>query len=407
MIKKFSLIIAVVLAGIWIAGCASRVALESESSNSALSQSSSDTQRPQSSMNEPTQEPEPSLPPQPEEPPIVNTDGYIDNIASGELFELPIEGATGYAAVDIGVYAQSNTESSPVAYIMAGTGFTILKEEGEMWYVSSEKNEGWVLSAHCMINLPDIIPSIIYDNTNTYSSRLKSSGVDIPNVTGQALYEMADYNDRLGREEFIMPVLYGMAPKIAAAQKAALAQGDTLIIYEAFRPSMAHNVVYENFLELFEENEEVQNGILLQSFTANFFLAPAPYTHQRGTAIDASLAKVNQTTREVCGEYVYTAVSDYTEYEMQTELHELSVASAVFSYPVLSNSQTAWEEATLMESVTEGSILLQKYCTDAGMTPLASEWWHFNDLPSTELAVEIASMGYYWINASHSKPPVA
>ena len=38
-----------------------------------------------------------------------------------------------------------------------------------------------------MINLPDIIPSIIYDDTNSYSSLFKSSGIDIPNVTGKKL----------------------------------------------------------------------------------------------------------------------------------------------------------------------------------------------------------------------------
>ena len=26
------------------------------------------------------------------------------------------------------------------------------------------------------------------------------------------------------------------------------------------------------------------------------------------------------------------------------------------------------------------ALKLRQYCTDAGLSPLASEWWHFNDL---------------------------
>ena len=32
------------------------------------------------------------------------------------------------------------------------------------------------------------------------------------------------------------------------------------------------------------------------------------------------------------------------------------------------------------DTMNEAALLLRTYCTDAGLTPLASEWWHFNDL---------------------------
>ncbi len=87
-----------------------------------------------------------------------------------------------------------------------------------------------------MVNLPDLIPSIQYNITNNTKSLFTSSGHTIPNVTGQVLYESRDMNDRLGKEEYIVPVLYSMAGKIMNAQKAALADGNTLVIYEGFRP---------------------------------------------------------------------------------------------------------------------------------------------------------------------------
>ncbi len=414
MIRKIAILLAFIMIMTGVMGCESRVGMEGSSSSDMPPAPSSSAEVPQEqsqsesqSLSESEPEPEQSGIERPPLPPVVNIDGYIDNIASGDVFELPVQGATGYAASDLAVYTNPDSEQEATSFVMAGTGFTIVEDAGEWWYVRSDTREGWVISAYCMINLPDVIPSIIYDNTNTYSSRLKSSGVDIPNVTGQALYQMSDFNDRLGREEYIMPVLYGMASKIATAQQAALAEGNCLIIYEAFRPSMAHTMVHENFSDLFEENESVQAGILVNSFTERFFLAPAPYTHQRGTAIDSSLAKVNATQDIIVGDYFYTAVTDHTEYDMQTDVHELSVASAIYSYPVQSNSDEAWRGVPFTESVTEGSMLMQKYCTDAGLTPLASEWWHFNDLPSTQIAVEIAVFGGYWINNTYSLIPTA
>ena len=64
-----------------------------------------------------------------------------------------------------------------------------------------------------MVNLPDLIPSIIYDDTNAYSSLFKSSEIDIPNITGKQLYNNKTYNERLSKEEFMMPVIYAMAKK--------------------------------------------------------------------------------------------------------------------------------------------------------------------------------------------------
>ena len=70
-----------------------------------------------------------------------------------------------------------------------------------------------------MINLPDVIPSITYNATNSYNSLYKSLGYDLPGITGQSLYTGKTQNDRLGYSEFMMPCLYEMAKKIAAGQQ--------------------------------------------------------------------------------------------------------------------------------------------------------------------------------------------
>ena len=262
------------------------------------------------------------------------------------------------------------------------------------------------MNKYCFINLPDIIPSIVYNNTNTYRSLFRSSGIDIPNVTGRALYQGWDLNARLGREEFLAAVIYGMAPKVFAAQQAALAEGNTLIMYEAFRPSEDHDYLHEHFSRLIETNPLVRAGITANSFNIRWFLAAAPYNHQRGTAMDVSLGRIDRREMRTTGSYEYVYVTEYTEYPMQTAIHELSVAAAIFDSTVHARSTTSWIGAPVSEKATPGTLLLLKYCTGAGLIPLASEWWHYNDLINTALAVDVDITGEFHINKTYSRPPL-
>ena len=341
----------------------------------------------------------------PDSRPPVYTDDHVFDSLEYVVFELPISGSSGYAVVDLPVYGMASEYANMVLTLSPGQGFTILGEQGDWWYVEANQTRGWVLHEFCLINLPDIIPSIVYNNTNTYASLFRSSGFDIPNITGRALYEGRDFNARLGREEFISPVLYAMAPKVFAAQQYALADGNTLIMYEAFRPAEAHDFLHENFSYLVESNSIVRSGITADSFNIRWFLAAAPYNHQRGTAIDVNLAVIDSWEPRTTGAYTFIQITECTEFYMQTPMHELSVASAVFDSTVHARSTTAWIGAEISEQATAGTILLQKYCTDAGLIPLASEWWHFNDLITTAVAIEMENEGRYHIERTYSRPP--
>ena len=63
-------------------------------------------------------------------------------------------------------------------------------------------------------------------------------------------------------------------------------------------------------------------------------------------------------------------------------MHELSARAATFTKGVTVESLDAWKNAAFSDGMTDNPKArdLQKYCTDAGLTPLASEWWQFNDL---------------------------
>jgi len=335
---------------------------------------------------------------QPEEPePLVY---------EGDL-ELPINGATGYASVLMDLKATADAGSETILALEAGTAFEVVEEVGDWWYVRTATESGWVEHLHCFINLPDVIPSIIYDNTNTYASKFVSSGKTIPGITGVALYDGKAYNIRLGKVSDIVPVLYSMSKKIYLAQQAALAEGNTLVIYEGYRPYSVQQMTVAALTNLAAADPEVLAGINTQPWDTNWFIATSVSNHQMGYAIDVTLAKITEQQEIVIGDYAATAITGYTEYTMPTTIHELSMASATFTGPVKSSSPTAWVQATLADTMNETAILLQRYSTDAGLTPLASEWWHFNDLDARFATEENSSKGEYLLDATMSEAPEA
>lgn len=333
---------------------------------------------------------------------LLNKISYLE---IGDL-ELPVSGATGYASININLKSSNTLQSDTLKQLSAGNGFKILQENGDWWQVQTSSLTGWVESKYCMINLPDVIPSIIYDNTNSYSSLFKSSGYELSNITGKALYDAKKMNSRLEKQEFIMPVMYDMAKKICIAQQLALKEGNSLKIYEAFRPHSIQKSVATALKELVDTNEVVNAGINNGSWSESWFIAQSISNHQRGIAIDVSLVKVKNTTIKSVGNYAYTSITDYEEYNMPTKMHELSSAAVTFKYGVNSQSQDAWKNVPLAKSMNEPAIKLQNYCTSANLSPLASEWWHFNDLQTKENLKGYLSSGQYFITECYSSAPI-
>lgn len=58
-----------------------------------------------------------------------------------------------------------------------------------------------------------------------------------------------------------------------------------------------------------------------------------------------------------------------------------------------------------MDNINSEAMLLQQYCTNAGLTPLASEWWHFNDLTCADGSDVTQSVGRFFIQENYSKIP--
>lgn len=304
-----------------------------------------------------------------------------------DIFEVSLVGAHGYAAVTTPLYATlQGSAAQEITLLPQGTGFEIMAQQGDCWQVRTASHLGFVQHGQCFLNLPEVMPSIVYQNTNAEACVMQSSGRNIPGITGEQLYSSRSCNARLGRAEYEMPVLYCTAYKIARAQKLARQQGDCLVIYELFRPQAVQNKIVTCLEALAQKDPFVKEGITASPWEVDWFIAQGVSTHQKGMAMDVGLARVDATeNRTLPSGESYQAVTAYTIYPMHTPIHELSRASASLAHPVTSYSATAWCSVPDAPQMAQGALQLRQYCVEAGLTPLASEWWHFNDLEAVQL----------------------
>lgn len=326
------------------------------------------------------------------------------NFYSGK-YELPLDGTTGFSAIVLELKEYLSWDSVSISIVNQATTFTILSEKDGWLNVKLANGEvGWLPGQHCFVNLPDIIPSIIYLNSNSNKSLFRSSKKSIPEVTEQKLYESKSFNNRFNRKEFVVPVLFPMAIKIMNAQKKAISENNTLIIYEGFRPWQVQKKISDSLQNLAQNDQEVLNGINQYPWSIDWFISTKVSNHQIGYAIDVSLGKVNEIEEVSVGDYFFKRPKSYAEYSMQSAMHELSMQSAIFSEPIPPLSLD-WQQGTLVDTISPHTIKLQEYLTEAGLTPLASEWWHFNDLDTYRLLEGKFGSGDYFLNSLVSEVP--
>lgn len=372
-----------------------------------------------------------TTPAQPGETPEIETPAGQEPAPETPATEPDPSGSTGTPATEPETPAEPEPEEEEepptltdgaLALVASGTPFTVLQEEGGWWQVAvttdyftdeeqtqTQRGEitGWLEHKYCLVNLPDVIPSIIYDATNSYSSHFRSCGKVIPEVTGEAFYPSKTYNERLGKMEFMMPVLYSMAFKLCEAQQSALAEGNSLILYEGYRPHEVQTKVLNSLSAMTRTDPEVKEAVTGAPWRISWFISGGYSNHQRGYAVDMGLAKVSETKEYTTGGYRYVRVWNYERYEMPTPIHELSRAAATYTAPVTINSTTAWKSAEMTQAMAsnEPALGLQRYCTDAELTPLASEWWHFNDLSTRSQVLDNQGIGDFLISSVRSAAP--
>ncbi|MCL2387676.1 MAG: SH3 domain-containing protein [Defluviitaleaceae bacterium] len=325
----------------------------------------------------------------------------------GGNLELPVTGATGWAATNLVLRAGASTNSARVADLSAGNGFTILDAQTGWWYVRLPNGTtGWVDNRRCFINLPDVLPSIIYNNTNATASVFSSSGFFLPGVTGYQLYQARAYNPRLGREEYIVPAMYALAQALFIVQQAALSNNETIIIYEVYRPHSAQRNVATSLNLLMADNAFVRDAIVYSPWSVGNFISQGVSNHQRGAAVDASIATVNEMEIAQIGEFSYLRITSYSRMHAGSAMHELSPWSAVVDSPGgVSASAVLAGTVRWSEAVTDGVINMQRYFAAAGFRPLSSEWWHFDHVQSINIANSVGISGNFYTETIYSILP--
>lgn len=330
-------------------------------------------------------------------------------------FELPLDGAMGIAVSPLEMHDEAG---NVIGSMDAGCEFTILAESEEDLRIALPSDRAGIVfqgenapdtvsvnEDFVLINLPDVIPSIVYENTNSTSSLLSSKGYSIDGLTGTALYKAKYYNERLQEEQYVVPVLYSTAKKLKSVQEQMLKDGNSLKIYESYRPFETQQKIIAALTEAMKTNSEINKTITTKPWGKSWFIALHRSNHQRGCAVDTTMVKVTKTEEKKAGIYTYRKVAEYEEYEMPTQIHDMSADSIALTNPVESMDREAWRNDPPAATMTEAALKLQKYMTENELYPLASEWWHFNDIDAREKSEINSGTGNFYITGCLSRAP--
>ena len=291
-------------------------------------------------------------------------------------------GCTGWMAATNYYYSSASTSSSKTK-ISVGTVFTIEELVGKYFKVTIPNVSGYKYIPHkyVMINLSDYIPSMTFEITNANSSIYKSSGYNLSNVTGTKLYQTGKvYNTRLRKNEYMAPVLYTVAEKLLTAQNKLLSLGYSIKVYDTYRPHSVTTKIYNSLTNLYNNNTTVKNNIQYSygasgtryTWGTSWFLSSSVSTHNTGSAIDMTL--------------VYK--SNGKEVAMPTAMHELSTKAIKYYSPNVSKTP-----ANYSKEMNDSAKIMDDAATSAGLSTLASEWWHFQDSEAHNLIKGIETTG--------------
>ena len=299
---------------------------------------------------------------------------------SGELVQQTKESpifCTIWPLKDLKTYADP-AKTTAVGSIKAGSAWCVVAEEGNMFGIRQNGQIRYVESNYCLINLPEYLGDMCsYNITNSYDSLYMVHEFEIPKVTGVITkgYEKVKMNSG----EYLVPLLYPTAKKLADASRIAKEAGYQLKIYDAFRPQAATVQIYDLTEKMLEEElpekpytnkytleqlnlpkpktqtdpetkeeKEVpltyEDVMLGEEYTLNYFLAKGGSMHNLGLALDLTMVDLS-TGKEV---------------KMQTSMHDLSCYSVIYK-----NNKAAKKLDEIMKA--------------AGFGGLVSEWWHFQD----------------------------
>ena len=280
---------------------------------------------------------------------------YLDNngIAKKKIgtFSATLYGATAWANQELNIRKEATMNSNIIGTIPVGSKMTILASENtNTKYIKVKYNNliGYVYSNFILINLPDVIPDMLYEITSASKSTASTANTAIPGITGKNLYGFTKkYNSKIDKETYYVPLLYPTAKKLQRAYNKAKSEGYNLKVYDSYRPHDITISTNNYFRKLYNSNTKVKNAINYDKegnyWGPSWFLASSVSAHNKGIALDITITN-----------------SDNQELKAQTAYDTLDTSSIV-KY----NNNVSNKLRTIMLS--------------QGFSPLESEWWHFQD----------------------------
>mgnify|MGYP004557422631 CR=1 FL=1 len=280
---------------------------------------------------------------------------YLDNngVAQAKIgnFSATLYGALAWTNRKVNIRQNPTTNSKLLGSIPPGTKLTILSSDNSTTkYIKINYNGtiGYVYSDFLLINLPDVMPDIVYSISNADKSIYKAANMSISDVTGKNLYGFSKkYNAKIGKSTYYAPLLYPVAKQLQGAYNVAKNAGYNLKIYDTYRPNDVTKYVNNKFRSLYGSNNSVRKMIDYDKngnyWGPGWFLANNVSTHNKGIALDLALTDKNNN-----------------ELRAQTEMHTLDTRSIVKYNNSVANK-------------------LRNIMTSQGFETLESEWWHFQE----------------------------
>lgn len=280
---------------------------------------------------------------------------YLDNngVAKKKIgtFSATLYGAIAWANQELNIRKEATMNSNIIGTIPVGSKMTILASENtNSKYIKVKYNNliGYVYSNFILINLPDVIPDMLYEITSASKSTASTANTAIPGITGKNLYGFTKkYNSKIDKETYYVPLLYPTAKKLQRAYNKARSEGYNLKVYDSYRP---HDITIStnNYLrKLYNSNTKVKNAINYDKegnyWGPSWFLASSVSAHNKGIALDITITNSNNQ-----------------ELKAQTAYDTLDTSSIVKYNNNVSNK-------------------LRNIMLSQGFSPLESEWWHFQD----------------------------
>lgn len=280
---------------------------------------------------------------------------YLDNngIAKKKIgtFSATLYGATAWANQELNIRKEATMNSNIIGTIPVGSKMTILASENtNSKYIKVKYNNliGYVYSNFILINLPDVIPDMLYEITSASKSTASTANTAIPGITGKNLYGFTKkYNSKIDKETYYVPLLYPTAKKLQRAYNKARSEGYNLKVYDSYRPHDITISTNNYFRKLYNSNNKVKNAINYDKegnyWGPSWFLASSVSAHNKGIALDITITNSNNQ-----------------ELKAQTAYDTLDTSSIVKYNNAVSNK-------------------LRNIMLSQGFSPLESEWWHFQD----------------------------